>query len=331
MEDRRGEGARPTWPGGAPFAFTIVDDTDKTTLENGPLVYDLLTSLGMRVTKTVWPFDPAGPPRTGGSSCEDPAYLAWILDLQAAGHEIGYHNAADHPSERERTIAALDRFRELFGHDPRIGADHSANTEALYWGAARLTGPRALAYRAAGPLLGEPRASSEGHDPASPYFWGDVCRDRIDYWRNFTFATSDVTELCPGPYHDPKRPLVRWWYAATDAPHRDPFLEAIAPDRLDALERHGGACILYTHVGTNFVWEGELDPRLEPALRAVAERGPWMAPASEVLDHLRAHHGEHVLTDRERARLERRWIRDQVEIKARYALVKRRARREDAS
>jgi len=56
----------------------------------------------------------------------------------------------------------------------------------------------AAAYRAAGVLLWDHPVRSEGHDPASPYFWGDLCRDRIEYWRNFTFATSDVLTACPG-------------------------------------------------------------------------------------------------------------------------------------
>lgn len=327
MNDRTGDTPRPAWPGGAPFAFTVIDDTDKTTLENGPLVYDVLTDLGIHVTKTVWPVAPKGPPRTGGSTCDDPDYLRWALQLQTEGHEIGFHNASDHPSTREETIAALDRFETLFGHDPRIGADHSANTEAMYWGPARLTGVRSAAYRAVGPVLWDHRLRSEGHIPGSPYFWGDACRDRIDYWRNFTFATSDVLDAGPVPYHDTARPLVRWWYAATHAPHRDPFLAAIAPDRLDELERTGGACILYTHFGTNFVWEGELDPRFEPAMQAVTQRGAWCAPVSEVLDHLRRERGDHVITDQERAQMERRWLRDQVGIRARAAGARRQERR----
>jgi hypothetical protein len=322
-----GDGSRPTWPGGAPFAFTIVDDTDKTTLENGPLVYDLLTSLGIRATKTVWPVAPDGPGRTGGSTCEEPDYLAWVLELQEAGHEIGFHNATDETSERERTIAALDRFAELFGHDPRVGADHSANAEALYWGPKRLTGMRGAAYRTVGPLLWDHDLRSEGDDPTSPHFWGDVCRERIDYWRNFTFASSDVLDTCPAlPYHDPDRPLVRWWYAATHAPHLDPFVAAVGPERLDALERRGGACILYTHFGTNFVWEGELQSELEPALRAVVDRGAWCAPVSAVLDHLRAERGDRVISHRERARLERRWMIDQVGIRTRALADQVRAR-----
>lgn len=36
------------WPGRKRFAFTIFDDTDLETVENGPGVYEFLSELGMR-------------------------------------------------------------------------------------------------------------------------------------------------------------------------------------------------------------------------------------------------------------------------------------------
>ncbi len=74
--------ARPlAFPGGARFAFTVIDDTDVATVANvGPL-YRLLESLGMRTTKTVWPLAcPEGSPDYQGSeTLEDPGYLAFVL------------------------------------------------------------------------------------------------------------------------------------------------------------------------------------------------------------------------------------------------------------
>ena len=46
---------RVQFPGGARFAFTVMDDTDVATVENVRPIYRLLDSLGMRTTKTVWP------------------------------------------------------------------------------------------------------------------------------------------------------------------------------------------------------------------------------------------------------------------------------------
>ncbi|MCB0959401.1 MAG: hypothetical protein KDB04_07745, partial [Acidimicrobiales bacterium] len=250
------------WPGGARFAVAIVDDTDRTTLANGPLVYDLLTEHGIVATKTVWMLDAPGGGRTGGASCADPAYLRWVLELQGAGHEVGFHGARDGTADRAATLEALDAFRQAFGHDPRIGADHSGSAQALHWGPARLSGARARAYGAATRVLWQDDLHFDGDDPASPRYWGDLCRDRIRYWRNFTFRTSNVLDVVPwGAYRDPERPSAARWYAATEAPHLRPFLRAIAPDRLDRVEASGGACLLYTHFGTDFVRDGAVDHR----------------------------------------------------------------------
>ncbi|MCB1040573.1 MAG: hypothetical protein KDA94_13740 [Acidimicrobiales bacterium] len=325
-----GDGSRSmTWPDGKRFAFTIFDDTDMTTLANGPAVYEVLDRLGLRITKSVWPVAPEGPPRTGGATCADPDYLAWVLELQAAGHEIGYHNASDHPSKRGATIAALDRFAELFGHDPRIGADHAGNLEAMYWGPSRLTGPRSWLYERATKLTRPDRPSASGHDPTSEHFWGDVLQRRVDYWRNFTFHQTDTLAACPQlPYHDPARPFVNWWFASSHAPKLEPYLQLLAPGRLDALERSGGACIVYTHFGVDFARDGKVDPRFVAVMEDLASRDAWCAPTSEVLDHIRAQRGDDVpLTGRQRSRLENRWIVDQARHRARTEASRAIARR----
>jgi hypothetical protein len=320
------------WPGGAPFAFTVFDDTDRMTLENGPPVYDVLTDLGFRVTKSVWPVEPDGPARTGGATCADPDYLAWVLRLRDAGHEIGLHNASDHPSVRATTIRALDRFEELFGGPPRVGADHVGNLEAMYWGPKRLTGLRSAAYRAAMAVTRPYRPVTSGEDPTSDYFWGDVLRDRIDYWRNFTFRTLDTLAACPAmPYHDPARPYVNWWFGSTHAPSADVFVDLLTPAHLDALAASGGACVIYTHVAMGFAPDGVVDPRVTAVLEDVASRGAWCAPVSEVLDHIRAERGSDApITGAQRRSLERRWVGEQIRARtaSEAGRVLRRVRRE---
>ena len=127
----------------------------------------------MRVTKSVWVLPPTGEALYGGSSCAEPDYLAWALELQRSGHEIALHNVASSTSRREETLAGLDRFRELFGHDPRTLANHVGNLEAIYHGEQRVTGARRVIYN----LLtrGRRRRLFEGHVPESPLFWGDLC------------------------------------------------------------------------------------------------------------------------------------------------------------
>jgi len=145
--------SRLEWPEGKRFAFTIVDDTDASTVENTKPVYDLLESCGIRTTKTVWPLGFTQKPHFGGGTLEDPDYRAWVLDLQGAGFEIALHGATDHPSTREETRRALDYFREVLGHDPRLHANHFGQAEGMYWGEARLNGLPRLVYRTANAVL----------------------------------------------------------------------------------------------------------------------------------------------------------------------------------
>jgi hypothetical protein len=308
-----GSSAPIVWPGGKKFAFSIFDDTDLMTVENGRPVYDAFGRLGMRITKSVWPVAPAGPQRVGGSTCADPEYLDWVLSLQAAGHEIGYHNASDHPSTRHETIAALDRFEELFGAAPRIGADHAGNREAMYWGPKRLSGAWSPTYDLVQRAMRPDRPRFSGEEPTSEYFWGDVCRDRIEYWRNFCFDEIDLTRVgAVMPYHDPRRPYVNYWFTSTDASNPTRFFRYFDDEHLDALEGNGGVCIMYTHLGVGMAPGGRLDPRFEPALERLASRSVWVAPASEILDHLRAAGGSSIITGVQRARLEAAWIADRV-------------------
>lgn len=304
---------RITWPDGNRAAFAVFDDTDNTTIENGPPVYELLSDLGLRVTKSVWPLEPTERQRVGGSTLGDPDYLAWVLSLQRAGHEIGFHNATDHPSRRDRTIEALDRFEELFGAPPKVGADHSGNREALYWGPRRLSGLRSHAYSVAQKVMRPNRPTFSGEDPCSEFFWGDVCRDRVTYWRNFCFDEVDLFRVSPKvPYHDPRRSYVNWWFTSTDGSNLPRFVRHLTDDKLDRLESAGGLCVMYTHFGLKFAVDGRVDPGFVEAMGRLADRRIWVAPAGEVLDHVREQLHDTVLTDRERRSLENNWVLDRL-------------------
>ncbi len=307
------------WPGGRRFAFTVFDDTDWTTQHNGRPIYDLLDDLGLRITKSVWMRDPGPRRSTRGETCDDPAYLDWVLDLQQRGHEIGYHHATDRSSVRRDTLSALLRFEELFGHAPRTGADHGGNRESLYAGPARLSGARRTAYRVVERVAQPGRPRFEGSEPSSPYFWGDLARERIDYWRRFTFATTDLQQIGPVLHHDPSRPFVTAWFHSSHGPRRAAFVDRLGPRALDELEAGGGVCIMYTHFGVDF-----LDDRGRPAhdvvaaLTDLAGRGGWFAPVSEVLDHVRDTVGVPELGRRDVARLERSWIADRLRSRSAF-------------
>ena len=299
------------WPGGKRFAFTIFDDADLQTVENGTPVYDFLYELGMRISKSVWVLPPDGDAQFDGASCADSDYLNWVKSLQRAGHEIALHNVASSTSARNRTHLGLDRFRELFGHDPRCLANHVGNLEAIYHGEDRVSGSRRTIYT----VLTRRRRRDvfKGHDPESPLFWGDLCRERVSYVRNFVFRDINTLKVCPYiPYHDAAKPFVDSWFAASDGGTPDAFVATISERNQQRLENEQGLCIMYTHLGAGFSRLGRLDQRFEKLMRLMASRNGWFAPVSTILDHIRASQGDWAISDSERRSLERRWLLDKA-------------------
>lgn len=302
---------RATWPSGHRFAFTVFDDTDRSTLENTKPVYDLLTELGFRITKSVWPLTGKEQPLIPGTTCEDDDYRAWTQDLQRQGHEIGFHNATFHSSLRAQTRRGLDRFREIYGHDPRAGANHASNEEGLYWGRHRLSGVNALAYS----TLRRFRRHHyfRGHIAGDKFFWGDLCRERLSYYRNFVFNDINSLKKCPlMPYFDPSRPFVRQWFASSEGTNVNSYCKMLAEANQDQLEEEGGLCIMFTHFGKGFYEHGHLNTRFVALMTRLAEKGGWYVPTSQVLDHIRQQRGEHTITASERHALERRWLLDKI-------------------
>jgi hypothetical protein len=274
------------WPDGKRFAFTIVDDTDDATLEKIRPVYALLDRLGMRTTKTVWVLPASEDPKWRSvPTLEDPAYRDFIVDLQRKGFEIALHGVRGTTSTRDTIVRGLDRYAEVLGRAPRIHVNHSKNADNLYWGEARL--PR---WRRALRLHGKGPAASLGHDPGSPYFWGDLCRTQVDYVRGLTFDAVDTLACDPYmPYHDRRYPLVNAWFSCSNGAEIGEFRRLLSAANIAALRESGGACIVYTHFGTpGFVDEtGEVARDVREILVAVARENAWFRPASEILDHLR--------------------------------------------
>lgn len=286
----RGQTGRTAFPAGGQFAFTILDDTDDATVENVEPIYELLFELGFRTTKTAWPLDcPEGSELYfAAETLQDARYLAFIRGLAGRGFEIAFHGATMESSVRERTLEGLRFLEEELGVPLKIHCNHGQNRENLYWGSNRyrtlfLRWPLALVER----LSGRPRFA--GHDRRSPYFWGDVCRERIRFVRNFAFATLNTVEIPPhAPYRLRSTPYVNYWFNSSDAPDATHFKRLVTPASLSRLHRERGVCILSTHLGKGFVRNGRVDPQVEDTLRFLATLPGWFAPVSEVLEHLLA-------------------------------------------
>ena len=278
--------ARVRWPDDRRFAFTIIDDTDHATVDRIRPVYALLADLGLAITKTVWVLPAPEDPRwREGETLDDPRYRDFIVALQARGFEIALHGVRGTSSTREEIRTGLRRYREILGRPPRIHVNHSRNADNLYWGGARLPRWR----RRLGLHRGAP-AESLGHVPGSPHFWADLCAESVDYVRALSFRGLDTLAHDPFmPYHDGRFPLVKAWFSCSDAGDIHAFRRLMAPANIDALERTGGAAVVYVHFGApGFVdGNGEVVTDVRNALERISARGGWYRPASEVLDHLR--------------------------------------------
>jgi hypothetical protein len=294
------------WPDDKRFALTIFDDPDSQDEQQSQLIYSFLADLGFRTTKAVWPLGPLRETNSPGTTCGDHSFRAHCQDLQRDGFEIGFHNAAPHSCTRQETIEALDLFRQYFGRDPVVMANHY-NADAMYWGPARLDGIHRQIYTLI--TLGRTRNRHFGEIPGHPAFWGDICRERIRYCRNFVFPGIDTLGALPTmPYYDPRRPYVRAWYTSTDGHNCQQFLKAIAEESQDQLEASGGACIMYTHFGHWFVENGKLNATFQRLMKRLAAKRGYFVPTGTLLEYLERAQGLATLIDRQSFALQSRWM-----------------------
>jgi len=303
-----------SWPEGKRFAFTVFDDTDGATLERLRPVYGFLAECGLRTTKSCWPV--AGDPDRGshpGATCEDPEYRAWVQDLQQQGFEIGWHGATWHGLPRPQIAAALDVFAEIFDRDPYVASNHSESPDSIYWGRDRLSGSRAWIYNVLTAFRNW--KCYRGHVEGGEYFWGDLCRDKIKYYRSFVFLDANTLRACPFmPYHDPRRPYVNYWFASSEGGNVERFNRCLSEQNQDRLVEQGGACIMYTHFAQGFAEHGQLHPRFKTLIRRLARLDGWFVPAGTLLDYLVELRGHHEITPAERRTLERKWLWEKLRV-----------------
>jgi hypothetical protein len=296
------------FPGGKRFAFTIFDDTDRSTRTNVEPVYGLLSELGLRTTKSVWPLASSPLGKIDGDSLEDRDYLDFVRQLQRQGFEIALHGCRNHDSTREEIALGLNRFHELLGSHPRLHCNHLHNRDNLYWGSSRL---RSSTLRAVHHLLTRFRhwERFQGHCQGSKYYWADLCAMHIDYVRNFVFPITNLEQINPTmPYFDPTKPLVKGWYSSSDGGSIESFCRRISEQEQDRLEAQGGFCIMYTHFAFGFCRDGRLDLRFERLMRRLARLDGWFVPVSELLDCLRQDHPPRTIPPAEAGRMDRIWF-----------------------
>jgi hypothetical protein len=300
------------FPNGKRFAFTIIDDTDMTTLERVKPIYEILDKYGVKTTKTVWVYDTNDPSYSTnlGDSLRNPAYRAFILDLHRKGFEIALHGVRGGSSRRGEVISGLEEFKNELGAYPSMHINHSQNRDNLYWGG------HVFAFaplRWAGVMAN--RHPFDGDDPRSEYFWGDLAKERIKYVRRYTFPEINLLRVNSSfPYHLDDKPFVNYWFPTSNGDRIREFTELLNRQNVETLEREGGVCLVYAHLGSGSFNRGNLpDPRFEERIRELVAHNGWFVPASQILDYMRGQPSwTGRLTLREKVRIEARYIAGQL-------------------
>lgn len=306
------------YPSGAEFAFTILDDTDDTTVANGRAVYDLLRELGMRTTKTVWAFDT--PPENRGpyfaaETLSSPKYLEWVRGLSRKGFEIAFHNATMGSSLRKDTIRALDLIEDEFRQSLLLHCNHGQNRENLHWGVDRYSSYfLKRVYRLLGKLYSYP--VFEGDNPKSPYYWSDIADERLSYIRAFAFRRLNGAEIPPGrPFRDAEKQSGPLFFNTTDAPDIMAFNTLVNPESIDRLCKKNGWAIVSTHLGKGFYRENRLDHEFKKTMKYLATLPGWFVPVSQLLDLIKKQTGSCEVPGFERSWMEYSHVVDRINAK----------------
>ncbi len=275
------------YPDGKDFIFTIFDDTDVATLKYIKPIYDLLDSVNIKTTKSVWPLaHHEDNDYTGSHTLEDSSYVSYVQELQNKGFEIAYHGATMMTSDREKIKHSLDYYFELLGSYPSTYAPHSINRDILYWGQDRFS---FNIFKTLYKILSHDKPDYyKGHIKNSPFFWGDFSLKYLNFVRNFTYDEINLLNICKSlPYSNRRQPYVKSWFFSCDADNVEEFNRLLKIENQNKLENERGVCILSTHFGKGFLKNGAIHPETERLLTALSKRNGWFVPVHTALDFLK--------------------------------------------
>lgn len=114
------------------------------------------------------------------------------------------------------------------------------------------------------------------------------------------------------PYHDLKKPFVNYWFASSNGPDVETFNNCITEINQDRLEEENGACVMYTHFGKDFYKNRNVNSRFKFLMKRLSRKNGWFVPVSTLLDYLLEVKGQYTISNRERKRLERKWLFQQM-------------------
>lgn len=281
------------YPEGRNFAFTVTDDPDGARVDKIKPVYELLDRLGFKTTIAAWVYKPedlAGMPdpeeQRSSETFEDADYLAFLEEQRSRGFEIALHTVTAGNDTRDITVKGYEKFKDVLGQYPKINIMHSKNLENIYWG--KNVFKNSITRFLVG-LYDKTLFSGEYRD--SPYFWGDICKDKTKYVR--LWGTSDINTLKFNPsmpYSDSTKPYVNAWFSFSDGYTAKYFKKLLSAKNIEKLVKERGSCIVYTHFAASFckkniTGEYEIDTDIKKSLINLSkQKEGWFVTAGELLD-----------------------------------------------
>lgn len=281
------------WPYPYKWAYGMTDDTNGSTLECFRTVYEYCIARGIWPTRTVW--TQRASRRCGirnnqepkkGMTLEDAKYREYCRELNERGIEFALHDVSSGNNVREDVIRGLETFKATFGYDPSIYICHAHNAEHPYWGEEQYRSP--IARRLARLFYRFKPEEFSGHIPTSPYYWSDICREKIRYLRLYRTRHLNVLRKNPRlPYHQYDKPDVRFWFSGNAEDYE--LFQRVSPGALDKIAREDGAIIHYAHTSLFLDPDGKtesgLRPEVESALDLIGKRTDcWSPRVTSILD-----------------------------------------------
>lgn len=276
------------WPYPYKWAFGLIDDTDCSTLEAVLTVYEHCLDAGITPTKTVWAQaaerdcgHPVSSRPIVGTTLDDDAYREYCEALAKRGVEFCLHDVSPGNNLREDTLRGFETFERTFGYAPRVHVFHSHNCDHIYWGENQYGSRFAKALV----RLMTGKRDYFGEDHESPYYWSDVCRDKISYIRLYRTRDFNVLKHNPNmPYHLHGKPDVKLWFSASAS---RPDLDRVTDSALDRIARDDGAFLLYAYSSNlaDVTDRSRMEPVAGDAFSRIGGRSDcWRTSISEILD-----------------------------------------------
>jgi hypothetical protein len=228
-----------------------------------------------------------------GVTLEDPKYLDYCQKLHENGFEICLHGASAGNNTREYTLNALDFLERHFGRCDTFIC-HAKNADNLYWEGKVTSLPvlrRLLKWYC--------RHECSGEVEQSPYFWGDLCKERINQVRLFRTRRIDTLKSNPSmPYFNPHKLYVKGWFTAT----KRRIIDCATPQARAMLKCNYGLTVLYQYL---FRYTDphtlKIDPRFTQAIcDIIDDREILVDTVSHIMQRLRLIQGLFLAYDRDR-------------------------------